>query len=401
MEMNETQEYFIYLLSCFINKKEPKYNNHIILKELYDVSLSHNLSGAIYSQLKLLPDFNTLDSDIINLFNRDYRISIILATKQNEIIKEIDILLNKNNIYHIFLKGACIRQLYPIPEMRTMGDIDILIKENDLPKTNQCILSHGYINTHATDYGHWNYIKNNILLEIHNKSFYKEIKPNSNVLKHFNNIWTYTKENHEYNFLLNENENFIYLLMHLIKHLYHESCGVKMFMDIAVFYITYKNTLDWEYINKTLIEINLEDASNLIFYICNKWFDTDIKIRFEYKKETYEEFSNFVLIGGRFGYKQGTVYSKRYRQDISDNKNPIVSRIKYYQHFILPNKERLINDKYIYLKTYPYLLPIAQIHRLYKKLFCERTKTNRKIKAITNANREAQHSIELFKKLNL
>lgn len=43
----------------------------------------------------------------------------------------------KNGIDYAPIKGSVVREYYPRPELRTMGDADVLIKENSVVRLNK------------------------------------------------------------------------------------------------------------------------------------------------------------------------------------------------------------------------------------------------------------------------
>lgn len=52
--------------------------------------------------------------------------------------------LTAHGIAHMPVKGYYLRQLYPVPELRTFGDIDILIHPEDRRKAHQLMMALGY-----------------------------------------------------------------------------------------------------------------------------------------------------------------------------------------------------------------------------------------------------------------
>ena len=93
---------------------------------------------------------------------------IYLANLQSNMLKEVKTLLKASEVPYIVFKGAVLKQSYPVPESRVMGDIDILINECDRNKVKKLLTSNGFdcIKQNGPVY---NYVKNNVLFEIHTK----------------------------------------------------------------------------------------------------------------------------------------------------------------------------------------------------------------------------------------
>ena len=107
---------------------------------------SHLVLPAIYSALKRKNLFQEVPNDLLIYLNE---ISKINCERNKEIIKQIFFLnkiLKKNNIKHIFLKGAAMLILKPFDTLseRMIGDIDILILNNNLQKAQTILIKNGF-----------------------------------------------------------------------------------------------------------------------------------------------------------------------------------------------------------------------------------------------------------------
>jgi hypothetical protein len=84
---------------------------------------------------------------------------------QDELIS----LLESNGISCVILKGAAAAMAYPYPTLRTMGDVDFLVKRCDLDRAAEVIEANGYSLEHEKTYcnHHYAYLKNKISFELH------------------------------------------------------------------------------------------------------------------------------------------------------------------------------------------------------------------------------------------
>ena len=103
-------------------------------------------------------------------FRKYYYQSCLIHEKFNEVGKIVDDILTLNNIPHVFLKGYELQNLYPDPNLRMMGDIDVLVKPEDYKKALQCLINNEFkaINDSEKDY---TLLYNNISIELHHKLF--------------------------------------------------------------------------------------------------------------------------------------------------------------------------------------------------------------------------------------
>ncbi len=73
-------------------------------------------------------------------------------------------LLEANDIPCVILKGAAAAMAYPRPTLRTMGDVDFLVKRSDFEKASALLEENGYVLTHEKDFvsHHYGCAKNHI-----------------------------------------------------------------------------------------------------------------------------------------------------------------------------------------------------------------------------------------------
>ena len=99
----------------------------------YKLAQENGISGLIFTAL----DPNQVPESIFQDFQKDFYEYLAKDSKQMSVVKRITNLLNENQITHIFLKGTYLKSLYPDSYMRSMGDIDVLVKAEDLTKVHQ------------------------------------------------------------------------------------------------------------------------------------------------------------------------------------------------------------------------------------------------------------------------
>lgn len=80
-------------------------------------------------------------------------------------------LLETNHIPCVILKGAAATMSYPKPMLRTMGDVDFLVKRADFERTADLLEKNGYRLAHEKNdfHHHYGYVKNNIAFELHKR----------------------------------------------------------------------------------------------------------------------------------------------------------------------------------------------------------------------------------------
>ena len=92
----------------------------------------------------------------------------LVAAKQENVTKELCDLFEANGIDYLPLKGCILRSLYPSPELRSMGDIDILIKIEQYKQIRSLLTVHGFRKGYESDHEYaWD--KNDVHIELHKR----------------------------------------------------------------------------------------------------------------------------------------------------------------------------------------------------------------------------------------
>ena len=80
-------------------------------------------------------------------------------------------LFEKNSIPCVIIKGAAAAMAYPYPILRSMGDVDILVKRSDFLRAASVMEENGFCLTHDKDHAehHYSYSKSKIVFELHRR----------------------------------------------------------------------------------------------------------------------------------------------------------------------------------------------------------------------------------------
>jgi len=95
--------------------------------ELYDLSIAHGVQGFAYEGIYKsgLP----LPEGLRQRWRKKMTDDVLKYYSLQKEFFRVMILLRQNGILPVVLKGFSVSQLYPIPELRVMGDMDILVRE--------------------------------------------------------------------------------------------------------------------------------------------------------------------------------------------------------------------------------------------------------------------------------
>lgn len=354
-------EYLIHLLKCFCHQNVPEKRENIDWEKMINLSMIHSVQG-IFSYMmisyKLSDDANLLES-----MRRLCMQTIMLYTGKDHAMKILIDQMNHAGIEHILFKGYVLKEDYPVPELRSYRDIDIVIRLEDREKSHQLMLDLGYRVKDDWE-AVYSYYKNNEFYEIHSDIMETNISDKADYRNYFKSMWDHTVNAGGYSRKFTPEYHFIYLLNHIAKHVYGSGAGIRMYLDLAIYVEHYKDQMDWEYIRSQLEELQLYDFYCTVMSSIKNWFDVEGDIELKKIPETVQdEFLVFTIEGGIFGYhnqKKGVRVLKK-----ADSDERKISRLKIVGKRMFPRKEDL-EKRYLYLQKYPWMLPYAWIHRFIK-----------------------------------
>jgi len=241
--MNEKNMRLIEILKKIVidGKKDL---NIVIDEEILLLAKNHNLLNILKSYISndFCPDV-ILESYIKSIFT-----SLVIDARQQKELQLIKDKFNEFKIPFMPIKGAVIKKIYPSSDMRMSSDIDILVKENDYPRIELIMEGLGFNLKNKSHAVHSVFIKNGVVIEIHKKLF------SNNMIKSnfYNDIWGNSVNINKFEYQMSIDDTYIYLLMHIAKHMKKGGIGIKHFLDIYLYIRKYEKEINWDYVEEIL-----------------------------------------------------------------------------------------------------------------------------------------------------
>lgn len=199
-------------------------------------------------------------------FKNVYLAATLIQQKFYFLQEELTALFNQHEISHFFIKGSILSKIYPDPALRTRGDIDIVVKKEDYHKAKLILAENKYSYVSEQTH-HAEYLKNNLMIELHRELFSDEPLMNAYFDKFFEHI--ILEKNYLYS--LEKNYHFIYCVCHLNKHLINGE-GLRYLLDF--YYMMKSWDLDYIYIEQELEKLDMlklyHNICDAIFVITNE-----------------------------------------------------------------------------------------------------------------------------------
>ena len=228
----------------------------------------------------------------------------LLKNQKKNINLLSETIILKNNfdsyqIFHIFLKGVVLsHQCYGDIGIRECRDIDLLINQQDIEKTNNNLIALGYklietnklnSNLYKKYYHHLSYFNTakKIMIELHWRPFsIDSFFPENDFSKINKKIIV---NNHEISVFDNEH-NLVYLCMHGSLHMFSELIWI---LDVAKFIST--QDIDWNKIQQISKQWKIERPISMGIFLAAFIFDAEIPDFYKNPDKKTEKLISIVL----------------------------------------------------------------------------------------------------------
>ena len=352
------QTLFLKILSDHLNRRKTENpSDSLDWSLIFHYAQIQQVEGIVYCQCKsFLPD------EVKTLFQDKYYASIDGYAKREYLVKKLKSSLCANKIESFIVKGFPVASCYPLAPLRTMCDTDIIVHSSDRQRVHNILIEQGYLNESCYEDREWIYYKDKFILELHDRLIYSEAINRRAHEEFFVNFWDYVHDGE-----LDWNYHFLYLILHLRKHLMNYGVGFRQFMDVAV---VSRNSavLNWKWIVEKLVELDLIDFSEIVFTLNESWFGIKVPIKTKAIEKTfYECATEQVFNNGVFGF-DNEVNKDNLAVNVARNgKNSKTSMFFSAARKIFPSYESLIRDSnYSFITGKKWLLPVAWIYRIFK-----------------------------------
>lgn len=384
---NTVHKTTIDILRYVLTGKAEKITQDIDFNELYTFSKSHGVENMIYVGLR---DMNIgVPEDIMAKFKQAYEIQIMVEATQALELEAIGRAFEEAGIDYIPLKGSVIKYLYPMPDYRKSGDIDILVREKDQKKADKIMKANGYIVDEQDEYElHKGYRKPPfILVEIHDRL----VEKNNRAYDALSKVWEYAelKKGTDHHYIIDDEFLYAFTVAHLCKHIKNGGAGIKFILDIYILQRNKKQSQK-EKLYSIIKSANLSEFDLIVNEIVGKWFYDNTSI--STKASVLEQ---FIFNGGSFG----TVEQKKLLNDSKAFESKL--GIKGYKAEQIINgifsNVRDMKKKYEFVRKYPVLLPAAWFVRWISLITKDRYKIKYKLTVDTSSSKELSELWKIIK----
>ncbi len=339
---------------------------------IYDMAAAHRVHTLIYPIVKKIEPEAGPGPEILEKWDIEAMACGITSYSCELWIGEVCRALREAGIAAIVLKGMAVNRCYPNPELRSMGDVDILVHNQDMEKASEVLLLLGYRIIDNTNGKHMEFAKmNTVPIELHRLLSEYEFVENSDLFHQ--EIWRNLLEvplgNSTAN-ILSWDMQILHMCIHMATHLIYKGFGLRQLCDFIVVCQTKKHEINWEIVSEDSVKFGINQFLLAVFQVCNRLFRIDIPEALKSDAMTQckqiDDFVEDILKGGAFGqYDINRIAVNTIIKNTGKKEKYMKNRILNAISILFPSGINLSKRPYYsYLKSYPYLLPLAWIQRI-------------------------------------
>lgn len=393
--MTQNDNSILNLLSTILSGNSRKTLTDISrMKALLTEAKAQTVFPLVYSVLCKDYDLSEYQSDYYGIITNNIKIT--------EEHKKLHKLLCEADIPYVFLKGCASARYYPEPLLRTMGDVDFLVKEEDIAKVAKLLSENSYATQDNFDGIHIEFKSktSGTTVELHRQiNGIPETEIGNEISALFCDIFEKSVlENGEFYRPCDFHHGLV-LLLHTASHLTSEGIGLRHLCDWAVFAASFADDEFTKVFEKQLKAVGLWKFAQILTWCAVKYLGCPSKKWIgSCDDAVIDRIIEDVFRGGNFGKKDFSRYQQiKYISDRNSNtidKNHPLKQV--FSNTVAKAKKDLR-----FVQRYPFLLPVGFVVIIFNYLYLVITK-KRKLdtnKVIIHANerKNLYNKFELFK----
>lgn len=290
--MDREQSIFIKILSDHLNHRPTDAFNDLDWSVISDLAHIHNVEGIVYFQCKgLMPE------NIRSKHEQAFYSTLYDFSNRRQLMKNVAHSLVDEGLTFIAVKGLEVAKYYPHPELRTMGDCDLIVHRKDFAHTIRVLEKLGFAGSSITSVQQWGCDFQNYHFEVHDRLVQEGEYATIRQVAFFNDYDRYVNNNS-----LDVSFHFLYLFMHLRKHFLNHGVGIRQFMDLAVM-IREEHELNWNWIQAQLQKLDLQIFAEVCYALIDRWFYIEVPVDYAIlSEEDLDQITVKILKNGVFGF---------------------------------------------------------------------------------------------------
>ena len=315
--------------------------------KFYALTRIHNVTALAWDGIQKEPSLlESMPPAQQQRFSAEYLRAIFKDSQLEHVKQKLQTGMQQAGVPHVFLKGSRLKYDYPIPALRTMCDMDILVNTADYDTLTQIAESIGG-KSYYGDGNHYNFeFPGEVAVEFHPNL----VHPGTIVGTELNPGWQYTvRDTDSATKEMTPEGMYLHTLGHLAEHFVAGGIGVRFVLDIWVLRNRSAQQPDPAFVEKELERMRLLAFAQKIDALAEMWF-SDGEIT-----PVLEELAEYILTSGSHGSTKRAMLNAVSLSKGGNRTSALLQKMFY------PRRE--LETRYPWCEGKPWLLPVAWFAR--------------------------------------
>lgn len=374
-------QYFIRLVryGLKMDGDRPQKPTDVAWRDVSAIAARQNLCILAYLALKDADD--KPDGEAWKRIEDGYQVGLIADVHQGFAFEELKAAFAQKKIDILPLKGLSMKALYPAPELREMGDLDILYPQSRREDVLALMAELGYALLHDGQKEHHDeyFRPPTSHVEMHHGL----VNLDSYYVDYYSEPWARAKKTQTDGvFAFSKEDEYVFLLLHAAKHYQNGGVGIRTVIDFYFFLKKYSGQMDWAYIDAEIQKADelaqkagakpnsAKHVQESLFALMKDWFDG--------AEPTLTPAGLFIVSGGVYG---STEWAWKNSAEKAGGKT------KYLLSRLFPSYE-WFKKHYPTTKKWPILVPFFWVKRLFVGVFKRRARIKREFDVVSTKRKK-------------
>lgn len=347
MQIKDAYDYLVHLIFCAIHKETPEpLPGGITHEQVLECAIDHEVAGFAYfglKRLEVLPD-----AQLMSRWKERYMLGVQRNALQEQARKELVDRLHEKGIATLELQGTKVKKYYPSPELRMMGDIDLIIEKSQLTAAEEILKALGYETERQNDF-EVDGKKNKINVEVHTE-FFPEYDDFTKILKNpYGNVTI--SQNFEAD--AGDRTFLLYHLAHCLKHYWGYGIGIRRILDLYILDTKFTDKALKEEIFAEIAKTGYEKQARALVELAGYWFGG---------QEPGRDLSEVIRVVKAAGSQGNADIELQHQLNSRKRAGKHFIKLRYLLSLIFPPKEKMYH-LYPFCQKHRYPLALCWIHR--------------------------------------
>lgn len=304
------------------------------------------------------------DTELMKQYHEKYYRMMLKNQLQLRAIRQILRAFEENGIDHMPLKGCQLKELYPRPELRPMGDADILIREEQYEKIRPIMEMLSYKEVTESNYDHcWK--SPALYVELHKQLFGDN---QVDLYRYFGDGWVLAQKGDGYRYAMTPEAEYVYVFCHMMKHFRFCGIGARQIVDLYVYRQAHPR-MDEEKLEQMMEGLHLTEFYHHIQRLLQVWF------RGEPTDPVTDYITAYVFSNGSWGSMENKLYSEEVIRAKNNVKN--TRRKSFFNALFPPMSDMQLSYNAMY--RHPWLYPVFWVVRIFDILIYRRKNIKKRL----------------------